>query len=389
MSIGRYKHVIYLDYNATAPLSAAARRAWLDAQDLSWGNPSSIHAAGQVARLALDRARSEIAGIFSVKPHEVVLTSGGTEANALAIHAALSANGPGEIAASVIEHSSVLRNAQARTATRLLDVDSCGRLSKETVAHAVSAQTRLLCFQFANNEIGTRQDVAALVAAARAANPDVLILLDCAQGAGKQSIDLRALGVDFASVAGHKFGAPKGSGILYVRNQVACAPQLCGGRQQQDRRSGTEDAAMACALSAALKDRLNNWQATASRQADLFEGCWKKISAALPEARWLAREAERLPDTMSLAHPDIDNEPLVTRLDLAGFAVSKGAACMATRNEPSHVITALGVDRSLARSVVRVSIGRETTAAELDGFAKAYVKEIRGLLALSPNGALQ
>jgi cysteine desulfurase len=380
--VGRYKAVIYLDYNATAPLSSAARQAWLEAQDQAWGNPSSIHAAGQQARLALDRARAEIAGIFGVKPHEIVLTSGGTEANALAIHAALAAKIPGEIAASAIEHSSVLRNAQARAQTRLVEVDACGRLSADAVVRAVNANTRLLCFQFANNEIGTRQDVATLVAAARAANPDVLILLDCAQGAGKQAIDLRALGVDFASVAGHKFGAPKGTGILYVRGKVACAPQLSGGRQQQDRRSGTEDAAMACALAAALKDRLSNWQATATRQAELLESCWKKIHAALPDARWLAREAERLPDTMSLAHPGIDNEPLVTRLDLAGFAVSKGAACMATRNEPSHVITALGVEPSLAKSVIRVSIGRETTAADLDAFASAYSQEIKNMLAI-------
>ncbi len=374
----------YLDHNATAPLRAVARAAWLAAQDAAWGNPGSVHAAGQRARAALDAARSALARTLGCQAHELVLTSGGSEANALAIHAACHGAEEGEVLASAIEHSSVLRNAaqQERCTLRTLPVDAAGRLAPATLAAAAGPRTRLACAQFANNELGTRQDVAGLVAALRAAAPGAALLLDCCQGAGKAALDLGALGVDFASIAGHKFGAPKGCGVLYARNGRRVPPLIAGGRQQQDRRSGTEDAANAAALAAALAEAATGAAAEDVRERALLAGAWTRISAALPQARWLAHEAERLPGTMSLVHPGVRSEPLVVRLDLAGCAVSSGAACMALRGEPSHVVAALGLPADLARSVVRVSIGGTTTAAELEDFATAYVREVRALLAL-------
>jgi cysteine desulfurase len=370
---------IYLDYNATAPLLPAARDAWLAAQAEGWANPSSVHGFGQLARHRLDQAKGALARLLGCRAGELVVTSGGTEANALAIHAGTTAAPGGELLVSAIDHSSVLRNAQRSGASlRLLPVDGCGRLAPATVAAALGPATRMVCVQFANNELGTRQDIAGIVTTVRAAGP-ALVLMDACQGAGKSPFDLHALGVDFAAIAGHKFGAPKGVGLLYVRNGVRLEALLAGGRQQQGRRSGTEDAAAVCALAAALEHAVAHADSEGRRQAGLLEACWRRLLAVLPAVRWLAREAERLPNTMSLAYPGVVSEHLLARLDLAGIAVSAGSACMAGRGEPSHVIAALGLDPMLARSVIRVSIGPGTTAAELDAFADAYAREVSAL----------
>ena len=391
---------IYLDWNATAPLSAAARAAWLSAQDDAWGNPGSVHDQGQRARHVIDQAKATCARVLGCRVNELIVTSGGTEANALAIHAAAesaSANGGNAalILASAIDHSSVLRNAELYGRLVKLPVDQQGRLHpqvvqeamqetmqeamKEAMQEAMKEGPALVCFQFANNELGTRQDIPALVAAVRAASPQTRVLLDCAQGAGKAVIDLRALDVDFASIAGHKFGAPKGVGLLYVKNGVRLPPLIAGGRQQQDRRSGTEDAAGIAALAAALSAAATHGEEEDIRQRLLLESAIARIARDLPQAQWLAHAAERLPNTMSLAHPGIANETLVMRLDLAGIAVSTGAACMAARGEQSHVIAALGIAAELARGVIRVSIGPTTTVADLDAFVAAYVREVRAL----------
>lgn len=355
---------VYLDWNATAPVRACARDAWLAAQEHAWANPSSIHGPGQQARGALDEAKRTIAKLLGAKPHELVFTSGGTEANALAL-----AQVSGPIATSAIDHSSVLRNAPD---AHLLKVDGAGRVQLS----GLPADTALVAFQFANNELGTLQDVPALVAGSRSQAPQARILLDACQGAGKAPLALNALGVDYASIAGHKFGAAKGCGLLYVRGGLRLTPLLRGGRQQQDRRSGTEDAPLACAFAAALTEACTEQETETIRQRALLDACFARIHARLPAARWLAHDVPRLANTLSLAHPGALNDTLVQRLDLRGFAVSVGSACMAGKGEPSHVIAALGLPRDLARSVIRVSIGHHTTAAELTAFADAYISEI-------------
>jgi cysteine desulfurase len=376
--------MVYLDWNASAPLHPAARAAWLEAQDSAFANPSSIHAAGQDARMACDAARLTCARLLGCRPHELIQVSGGTEANATAVWSVLHAGG--FALCSAIEHSSVLRPAQALVGDRCrrLSVDGAGRLAPETLAEALgdipTEAPVLVAFQYANNELGTLQDVPALVAAVRARRPEAKILLDASQGAGKAPLNLNALGVDFAALAGHKCGAPKGSGLLYVRNGVMVQPLLRGGRQQQDRRSGTEDPAAMAALAAALTAGLAHQETEQARQAKLLQHVFSTIQAALPQARWLAHEAPRLANTLSLACPDVVNEVLVQRLDLAGFAVSTGAACMAARGEPSHVIRALGVADGLARSAIRVSIGSTSSEAELLAFAAAYVANVRDML---------
>ncbi len=356
---------VYLDWNATAPLRPSARDAWLAAHEHAWANPSSIHGPGQQARGALDEAKRTIARLLGAKAHELVFTSGGTEANALAL-----AQATGSVAASAIDHSSVLRNAPG---AHLLAVDGAGRMQLA----GLPADVALVAFQLANNELGTLQDVAALVAGIRAHAPQAHLLLDACQGTGKAPLALNTLGIDYASITGHKFGAPKGIGLLYVRSGLRLTPLLRGGRQQQDRRSGTEDAALVMAFAAALTDACSGQAQEAQRQREILSACFARIQARLPAARWLAHDAPRLANTLSLAYAGALNDTLVQRLDLRGFAVSVGSACMAGKGEPSHVIAALGLPRELARSVIRISIGDQTTAAELTAFADAYIEEIQ------------
>lgn len=363
----------YLDWNATAPPRACALAAWTQAQRTAWANPASIHQAGQEARAALDAALASCARSLGCQADELVITSGGSEGLAAAIHGALAAGGTALAAAT--EHSAVLRNLPAER-SRILPVDGDGRLDPGLI---IGEEVRLVCVQAANNEVGTLQDVPALVAAARARTPRALVLVDACQAAGKEPLQLATLGADLAIIAGHKLGAPKGSGLMWMRRGVRLPPLIAGGRQQQDRRSGSEDAALPAALAAALAEAVASQPSERLRQAALIDACWTAISVRLPRAQRLAARAPRLANTLGLVHPGVAARHLVMRLDLAGCAVSSGAACMAARGEPSHVVRALGVPDALAGSFVRVSIGWATTAADLDAFVAAYIAAVGAL----------
>ncbi len=365
---------VYLDWNATNPPRAVALAAWASAQRDAWANPASIHRPGQLARAALDAALASCAQSLGCLADELVVTSGGSEALAMVIRGALVTGGLA--LAAPIDHSAVLRNIPEER-LRWLSIDPDGRIDPASIH---GDDVRLVCIQGANNEVGTLQDIPRIAAAARAVCPTAVLLLDACQLAGKEPMRLADFGVDAAAIAGHKFGAPTGVGLLWLRRGVRVPPLIAGGRQQQDRRSGTEDAAMASALSAALVEAVAALPSERPRQAALLEACWQCISVLLPEACRLAAGAPRIANTLGLIHPDVDNRHLAVRLDLAGFAVSTGAACMAARGESSHVVRALGVSDDLARSFIRVSIGRTTTAEELEQFAVAYAAAVKALL---------
>jgi len=369
--------MIYLDHNATSPLRPAARAAWLEAQDDAWANPASVHAGGQQARLVWDQARARCAAVLGCRSEELVALSGGSEANATAIHAALPAGGVA--VATMLEHSSVLRNLEMHGEIRRFAVDAGGRVQPDALVEALACGPRLVCLQLANNEVGVVQDLPPLIALVRAQAPNALVLVDACQAAGKIPLVLSGLGADFVAIAGHKCGAPKGVGLLYVRSGLRLKPLIAGGRQQQDRRSGTEDAVALAALAAALEDAAAHLDAQALAHREWLAAAWSYIQAALPQTRWLAPAAPRLSNTMALVHPGVDNRHLHMRLDLAGFAVSTGAACMAARGEPSHVALALGLEPGLARSLIRVSLGWNTSATDVARFAEAYVREVRAL----------
>ncbi len=370
----------YLDFNASSPLRVEAQAAWMACQEQHFGNPNSTHYYGQQSRALFDDARNKIGDLLGCKGHELVLCGSGTEANALAIYAARQLGATGRILCTAIDHSSVIRNAQMHAQTELIDVDANGLINKEDLLEKLKSPCDLVAFQFANNEIGTIQAVEELVASIHERSPGTRILLDACQGAGKHPLNFRQLDVDFATVAGHKFGAPKGCGLLYTKLGTKVEALIHGGRQQQDRRSGTEDVAAIAAMHAALSASYQEYEQEAPRQQSLIDETWQTIKTALPDAVWIAQAAPRLSNTISLAHPGVKNSALIPRLDLAGYCVSPGSACMAARGEPSHVVAALGIEGALAHSVIRVSIGATTRAEQMQGFSQAYIKEVRDLL---------
>ncbi len=374
--------MIYLDYNATAPVCDPAREAWVEAQNKSWGNPSSMHRLGQMARMTFDRARSELAQVLGCRDVELVATASGSEANAMAIEAALAGTTECRAAASVIEHSSVLKNIEKRAGVECIDipVSSAGVIDPAQVCELIDEQTKLVCVQLANNEIGTIQPIAEMVQGIKASYPNCLVLADCCQAFGKIPISVYELGVDFASFAGHKCGAPKGSALLFVKNGVKVPPLISGGSQQQDRRSGTEDVAALVAFSAAAQYYTTQMDAVSARLETLLKTCFATIQEALPDCVWNAQHAQRIPSVLSLSHPGITSKTIVTRLDLAGIAVSPGSACKAAKGEPSHVIAALGIHSDLALGTIRVSAGPQTSQAEIETFAQTYIREVQAII---------
>ncbi|NRA36883.1 MAG: aminotransferase class V-fold PLP-dependent enzyme, partial [Planctomycetes bacterium] len=295
---------VYLDYNATTPLLPAARDAWLACQEANWANGSSTHIFGQQARHTFDSAKKTIATLISCKPHELILCGGGSEANALAIYGVLHLAGTDkEILCGAADHSSILRNADAHGMLVKIAVDSNACIDLDALSTALHIDTAMVCFQFANNELGTLQDIPSLTKIIRTQSPHAHIHVDACQGTGKYVIACDQLDIDSLCFTGHKFGAPKGNGILYLRSGAKLTPLIQGGQQQQDRRSGTEDVAAICALAAALKESLAHCETESQRQRDILQACWQDIQKELPLAQWLAYDAVRLPGTMSLAYP--------------------------------------------------------------------------------------
>ena len=374
---------IYLDWNATTPLRQSALDAWVRTQTNDWGNASSIHTYGQSSRHHWDAAKARVAQHLGCRASSVVFTASGTEANNLAIHSACVEKPAGKILASAIDHSSILRPAAAQTTHQFitLHVNEDGQIIDEMLASSLDESVHLVCLQYANNELGTRQNIPQLVSIIRERAPQALIHCDACQGGGKSFIHAQDLGVDFLSISAHKFGGPKGVGaLLFLRPGPIPSPLIHGGQQQQDRRSGSEDVAGAAALAAALEEAHDDLEHECRRQEQLLEACFTLIQNALPEARWIGHHAPRMSNTLSLAHPGLKSDPLVMRLDMAGIAVSRGSACMAARKEPSHVIRSLGISEELASSVIRVSIGHTTTAEECEQFAFAYVETAKAMI---------
>lgn len=373
---------VYLDWNASAPLRPEAAAAWAAAQAECWGNPSSVHAVGQRARARWHAELRALAALLGCAWHELVLTASGSEALATAISGCIH---PGQrVVASAIEHSAVSANIARHGGVRIqVGVDGEGRIDPRALQETIARGCALVCLHLANNELGTIQDLPTLVAAVRAVDAEVPIVLDACQAIGRIPLRISELGVDFLAAAGHKFGAPRGTGLLWIGKQRTLRPLVAGGRQQDDRRSGTEDLAGLCALRAALAAALAQAESEQVRQRSLLERCFARIHADLPQTQWLARAAPRLANSLALAHPGVEGRALAIALDLAGHAVSAGSACGSRRAEPSHVLAALGLPADFAASAIRVSIGPLTSAEDLESFAAAYVTAVRAAVTTS------
>ncbi len=364
---------IYLDHNATTPIDERVLERMLPYLRQYYGNPSSLHQPGRVARAALDQARGQVAALVNAHPSQVVFTSGGTEANNFALAGLAGSLPPGRLAVSAIEHSSVLGAARALAGqgwgVDLVAVDAQGRVTPQALAAALRPDTRLVSVMLANNETGVVQDIAALSAAARAAG--AVMHCDAVQAAGKLGLDFLASGAQLMSLSAHKIYGPKGVGALIVDKSLDLRPLLYGGGHERGLRAGTENVAGIVGFGAAAELAAAEWPDRRQHQLALRARFEARLQAELPELVVAAREAERLPNTVMLAVPGIDGPSLLMNLDQAGIAVSSGSACAAGSTEPSHVLVAMGFPNDLARNAIRVSFGKRNTDAEVDALITA------------------
>jgi cysteine desulfurase len=364
----------YLDWNAGAPLRPEARAAMLAALDVV-GNPSSPHTEGRRVRAIVEDAREEVAALVGARPAEVVFTSGATEANN-----AVLGGGWRTVLLAGIEHDSVLapaRNLARDGRTRLVDlaVNAGGRIEAENVAgracEAAGNGPALLSLQLASNETGVVQPVTAAAEAAR--SQGLAVHTDAVQAAGRLAVDLRALGVDYLSLSAHKIGGPKGVGALVIRDGAALPAFIAGGGQERRRRAGTENVPAIAGFGAAARAAARDVEAMERVQA-LRDRVEAEILAVTPSAVVIGAGTERLPNTTSVALPGASAETLVIALDLAGVAVSAGAACSSGKVGASHVLEAMGLEPALARAAIRVSLGWGSTEGDVAAFAEAWAR---------------
>jgi cysteine desulfurase len=372
--------MIYADYNATTPVDPEVRAAMVCALEASFGNASSLHSAGQEARRLVERARAQAAALVGAQPDEILFTSGGTEADNLAVLGVAQATSlaKGGIVTSSIEHQAVLAPCKhlqegGRPVT-FLPVDADGHLEIAALADAVKSGVALFSIMLANNETGVIQPLAEVVKAA--ASCGAVVHTDAVQAVGKMSVDAKALGVSLLSFSSHKIHGPKGAGALYVRRNCPLAPLLHGGRQERSLRPGTENVpaivgfGKACELAGA---RLAADSRRLTLLRDRFEA---QILARIAGTRVNGRRETRLPNTSNIAFGDLDGEAITINLDMLGMAASNGAACSAVDHSPSHVLLAMGQGESVARSAVRFSFGRDNTDEDIDRAVERVVQAV-------------
>ncbi len=378
----------YFDHNATTPVSSEVLEAYLPVLTEAYGNASSIHLTGQHARQALDAARRQVAAWLGCSAREAVFTSGGTEADNLAIFGAVRSSGKPSrhVVTTALEHPAVLNacGQLEREQVRVTYVQPDGRgvIDPGDVGNAICPDTVLVSVMHANNETGVLQPVGEIAAIAREAG--VPLHVDGVQAAGKIAVDVRRLGADFYAISGHKFHAPKGIGVLYVREGSRLEPILAGGRHEHGLRPGTENVPGAVAMGAAAHWMGANLEEEGARLAQLRNRLEHGILAAVPHASVNGAGAPRVPNTTNLRFDGLDGEALVIALDLQGFAVSTGSACSSGAVEPSHVLLAMGLSRDQARSSLRFSLGRANDEPQVDALIAAVESSVARLRKLSP-----
>ena len=369
----------YLDYNASAPLRDEVRDAVIAALSL-YGNPSSVHAEGRAARAAIEAARVKVATLVGARGDDVIFTSGGTEANALAL--AAQAGEAWHCYMSAVEHPSVLSGGRFyRETTTTIPVTSDGVVSLDTLAgelakHRPGGWRPLVSLMMANNETGAIQPIAE--AAKIVHETGGLLHSDAVQAAGRVPLEIGALGADMLSLSAHKIGGPKGIGALVLREGVSVEPLLKGGGQERRRRAGTENVGGIVGFGVAAELAAADL-AKAPELAKLRDELEAGALAIAPEAVVLSSRVPRLPNTTCLAVPGAKAETLVIGLDLAGVAVSSGSACSSGKVEASHVLSAMGIAPELAQGAIRISLGFATSNTDIQAFLRAFGELINRL----------
>jgi cysteine desulfurase len=380
---------VYLDHNASTPVHPEVVAEMLPYFGDVFGNPSSVHGFGRDAREGVDTARERIARFLGTNPEEIVFTSGGTESDNFGVKGLAAARGRGHIITSQIEHHAVLRTcqwleSQGFTVT-YLPVDQYGMVDPDDLRRALRPDTIAVSIMHANSEVGTIQPVAAIGAITR--ERGIPFHVDAVQTLGKIPFDVHALGIDVMSFSAHKIYGPKGVAGLYVRKGTRMIAVQHGGDHERRRRAGTENVPGIVGFGKAVEVRGREMASEAERLRVLRDRLWTGIEARLAEVRLNGHPTERLPGTNNVMFRHVESESIVLGLDLKGVAVSAGSACTSGHVEPSHVLVAMGVSLDWAMGAVRFSLGRSTTAEEIDYVVECAEPIVRRLRQAMPIGA--
>jgi len=382
---------IYLDHNATTPLDPVVADRMAQALREVWGNASSIHHFGQQAKAALDEARGAVSALIGGDTSEIVFTAGGTESDNLAIRGAAEAlepSGRKHLVASAIEHEAVLNTLKAlgRRGWRvtIVPVDASGIVAVDRLRDALTDETALVSIMHANNEIGTIQPIAELASVAH--ERGALFHSDAVQSAGKIPVDVRALGIDLLTIAGHKLYGPKGTGALWIKRGVRLIAPVTGGKQERSRRAGTENVPALVGLGVAADVARQKMAAEAPRLSTLRDRLEAGILAKVSGTDRNGAASPRVPNTTNISIDRVEAESLLIGLDLAGIAVSSGSACSSGTLEPSHVLKAMGLPHARTLGSLRFSLGAENTEAHIDRVLEALPPIVEKLRALTTVG---
>jgi cysteine desulfurase len=383
---------IYLDHNATTPVDPVAAAAMMRALQDLFGNASSVHYYGQQAKAAIDDARSAVAALIGAEPSEIVFTSGGTEADNFAIRGvaeALEVTGRKHLITSGIEHEAVLNTFKALAKrgwkTTVLPLDARGIVSSDALRDAMTDDTALVSIMHANNEIGTIQPIAELAAIAKGRG--ALFHTDAVQSAGKIPVSVRALGVDLAAISAHKFYGPKGIGALWAKRGVRLSPFLSGGKQERNRRAGTENVPGIIGAGIAAQRAMMKMDVDAQRLSALRDRLENGILSSVPHTDVNGSREARVPNTTNISFERIEAESLLIALDLEGVAVSTGSACSSGTLEPSHVLKAMGLSSHRAQNSIRFSLGNSNTDEQIDHVISILPRIVTKLRSLSAVGS--
>ena len=362
---------IYFDHNATTPIDPAVADTMAVALREEFGNPSSVHHFGQRAKAVVDQARSAVAALIGADPSEVVFTSGGTESDNFAIRGtaeALERTGRRHLIASAIEHEAVLNTLKALARrgsdTTLLPVGDTGITSSDDLRAALRDDTALVSVMHANNEIGTIQPITELARVAH--ERGALFHTDAVQSAGKLPIDVKTLGVDLLTISAHKFYGPKGVGAIWIRRGLRILPSFTGGKQERNRRAGTENVTGIIGMGVAAEVVRAKMAAECARLAMLRDRLEEGILRAVPRTMVNGAKTSRVANTTNISFDRVEAESLLIGLDLEGIAVSTGSACSSGTLEPSHVLKAMGFPAHRTQNSIRFSLGAANTEAEVD-----------------------
>ncbi len=379
---------VYLDHNATTPVHPEVLEAMLPYYKEKFGNPSSIHEFGKVAKVALEEARGKVAKLFNCSPYEIYFTSGGTESDNLAIRGVAFANKNkgNHIITSTVEHHAVLMTCKFLQKEgyqiTYLPVDGYGLVDPDDLKKNLKDDTILVSIMHANNETGIIEPLEELAKIAK--EKEVFFHTDAVQSAGKIPLDVKSLPIDLASISGHKIYGPKGVGAIYIRKGTRIAPLSHGGHHERSRRAGTENIPGIVGLGKAVEIAQRDRDEQDKHLKDLTDTFLEKLKETLKDIQLNGHPEKRIPSTLNISFKGVEGESIILSLDMKGVAVASGSACTSGSLEPSHVLSAMGIEPAVAQSSIRFGFGRENTPEDVDYVVSVLPEIIERLRSMSP-----